>query len=333
MAVAPAGCSLSSQQIRCYPTLASSSLGLPLLQRGKVRDIYRLGDLLALVATDRLSAFDRSVALIPLKGWALTRQTTWWFNQCSDIIANHLIDTIAGRVLVVKPCRVIAIEVIVRGYLSGSTATSIWQLYAAGQRRFADLQLPDGMTKNSRLPRPIITPTTKEALHDRPLSVTELINLGLVSAGQWRQIEEVAHALFARGQQLARQAGLLLLDTKYEFGIDDGGNLLLIDELHSGDSSRYCDLDSQLCDATAHYDKEFLRLWLSERCNPYQEELPAIPPELIYEQSRRYLALYERLSNQSLQSIVSELPRDNAALSLQIEKYLAQLVPVKEQPQ
>jgi phosphoribosylaminoimidazole-succinocarboxamide synthase len=205
-----------------------------------------------------------------------------------------------------KKCRVFPIEIVVRGYLTGTTNTSIWTLYQQGEREFFNTVLPDGLTKNVALPQPILTPTTKSAEHDEPLTVAALQAADYMTPEEWRYISEKALALFAYGQEIAKQSGLILVDTKYEFGKDNEGNILLIDECHTPDSSRYWLLDTYQTKLAAkeepdNFDKELLRLWFRKNCNPYEDKvLPAAPAELIEELSRRYQTIYQRLTGDKL---------------------------------
>ncbi len=213
-------------------------------QSGKVRDIYRDGDQRILITTDRVSTFDRVVGAIPFKGQVLNQLSAWWFDQVRDVVASHLIDVPDPNVTVAREAETLPVEVIVRGYITGVTSTSLWTLYAAGDRQPYGIDLPDGLRKNDPLPAPIITPTTKATggAHDQRLTRAQIIERGLVAEPLWAKVERAALTIFARGQQVARQAGLVLVDTKYEFGLVDG-QLLLIDEVHTPDSSRYWTLE------------------------------------------------------------------------------------------
>src|SRR5579863_5153407 len=269
---------------------------------GKVRDIYDQGDRLVLVTTDRHSSFDRIIAHIPWKGQVLNQISAHWFELTKDIVPNHVLAVPDPNVTIARKCRMVPIEAVVRGYLTGVTDTAIWTRYGQGQRDFGGLKLPDGMAKNQKLPQPIFDPTTKEAAHDRTLSPEEMIAEGFVSRELFARIKETALKLFARGQEIAASRGLLLVDTKYEFGLDSQGGLVLIDEIHTPDSSRYWQLDSYEARLAAgqepdYFDKEFLRLWFREHSDPYADkELPQAPSALIEELSRRYIRMYEQIS-------------------------------------
>lgn len=273
--------------------------------QGKVRDIYDDGEKLYLVATDRYSAFDRNLALIPLKGQALTQTSLHNFSQTEDIIQNHVLDNPDPNVVVCKKCQVAPVEVVVRGYLTGVTDTAIWTRYQKGQRDFTDFVLPDGMRKNDALPNHVVTPTTKFEEHDRNLTFSDIIEGKYLTKEKWTEIHDVALKLFARGQEVAKKAGLILVDTKYEFGYDADGALTLIDEVHTQDSSRYwqaASYEERINNGhePEYFDKEFLRLWFKENCEPYKDkELPDAPEEMRLELARRYVEIYEKLSGQA----------------------------------
>jgi len=270
--------------------------------QGKVRDIYVQDDRVLLISTDRHSSFDRNIAHVPFKGQVLTQTSFYNFKQTEDIVPNHIIAMPDPNVIVGKKCTVAPVEVVVRGFITGVTGTALWTRYADGQREFGDFQLPDGMKKNQRLEKPLITPTTKFEEHDRNLTTEEIIDEKMLTVEQWNEIQDIALKLFERGQELAAAKGLILVDTKYEFGYDEDGVLTLIDEIHTQDSSRYWYLDSyeerfENDKEPEYFDKEFLRLWFRENCDPYNDEtLPQAPPEMVAELSRRYIEIYEKLS-------------------------------------
>lgn len=271
---------------------------------GKVRDIYDQGDRLILISTDRHSSFDRIIAHIPLKGQILNQLSAWWFEQTKDIVRNHVLAVPDPNVTAAKKYKMVPVEAVIRGYLTGVTDTSIWTRYSAGQRRFGDLTLPDGMKKNQQLPAPVFDPTTKEEAHDRALTPSEMIAEGFISAELFEKMKQVALAIFARGQQIAARQGLILVDTKYEFGLDENGELVLIDEIHTPDSSRYWQLESYaerfaMSEEPQYFDKEFLRIWFKDNCDPYKDAvLPEAPAELVAEMSRRYVQMYEQIAGQ-----------------------------------
>lgn len=274
-----------------------------LIHRGKVRDIYDLGEHLRLVATNRLSAFDRAIASIPQKARVLNELSAWWFGKTQHIIPNHLIEMDSPESMIVKKCTVFPVEVVVRGYITGSTNTSMWTLYKQGQRDFFETTLPDGLSKNQALPKPVLTPTTKDADHDRPMSVADIQSGERISPDDWAFVAQKAIELFQFGQSVAQHAGLILVDTKFEFGRDEQGNILLIDECLTPDSSRYWRLET-FEERTnqglepENFDKEFIRLWFRENCNPYEDKpLPQAPQDLIEQASKRYLDIYQRLTS------------------------------------
>lgn len=272
---------------------------------GKVRDTYDVGDKLILVTTDRQSAFDRVLAAIPFKGQVLNQVSLFWFNQTEDIVPNHVIASPDPNVLIGKKCTVFPVEFVVRGYLSGVTSTSAWMAYSKGEREFCGNHLPDGLKKNQAFAQPMITPTTKSETHDEKVSAAEVVRRGLMTKAQWDTCAQYALALFKRGQAMAAQHGLILVDTKYEFGQLPDGKIILIDEVHTPDSSRYwlaASYSERLArgEEPENIDKEFLRLWFMEQCDPYHDAiLPAAPAELVVELSARYIQLYEMITGQA----------------------------------
>lgn len=270
--------------------------------RGKVRDVYVSDNEVFLITTDRQSAFDINLANIPFKGQVLTQVSAFWFENTKDIIQNHVIDTPDPNVMVCKKLKVFPVEFIVRGYLTGVTSTSVWTAYETGDRNFCGNVLPDDMVKNQKFDKPIITPSTKSDEHDENISGKEIVKLGLMTQKQWDFVADKAFKLFERGTEIAEKNGLILVDTKYEFGYDEEGNIFLVDEIHTPDSSRYWLSDNYLTRFLSrkepeNIDKEFLRLWFKENCNPYEdEELPEAPKELVIELSRRYIKLFEMIT-------------------------------------
>lgn len=269
---------------------------------GKVRDIYEQSGRLILISTDRHSSFDRIIAHIPHKGQVLNQLSAFSFQKTVDIIQNHVIAVPDPNVTIAKKLKAVPIEAVVRGYLTGVTDTAIWTRYSKGERSFGGVVLPDGMKKNQKLPQPIFDPTTKEEKHDRMLTMEELIAEGFVTRELFDRVKQKALELFARGQGIAGKRGLILVDTKYEFGTDEKGNIVLIDEIHTPDSSRYWQLSSYeerigRGEEPEYFDKEFLRLWFKEHCDPYKDTvLPPAPQELVEEMSRRYIRMYEQIT-------------------------------------
>ncbi len=277
-------------------------------RKGKVRDVYTQPGRIILISTDRYTAFDRQLAKIPFKGQVLTQVSKFWFDATADIIPNHILDNPDPNVVVGKKCAVVPIEVVVRGFITGVTDTALWTLYQKGQRDFGNFILPDGMKKNQKLPQLVLTPTTKSDEHDRPISPKEIVEQGWVKPEIWQKIEAYAMKLFARGQEIALQRGLILVDTKYEFGIDDTGQIILIDEIHTPDSSRYWQADSYEARIAAgqepeNFDKEFLRLWFREHCDPYKDKvLPEAPADMVVELASRYIRIYEQITGKRFET-------------------------------
>jgi phosphoribosylaminoimidazole-succinocarboxamide synthase len=269
---------------------------------GKVRDVYLQEGRRILITTDRVSAFDRVLGLIPYKGQVLNQLSLWWFAQTQDIARNHLLSSPDPNVTIAHEAEPIPIEVVVRGYITGVTTTSLWYLYEQGERTPYGIPLPDGLRKNDALPVPIITPTTKAAQgqHDERITKGEILAQGLVSAELWGEIENTAVALFQRGQQLAQQAGLILVDTKYEMGLVNG-QLTLIDEIHTPDSSRYWLAESwgNADQEPENYDKEFLRKWYAAQGYRGEGTPPIMPDEFRAQVAARYIGAYERLTGQT----------------------------------
>ncbi len=271
---------------------------------GKVRDVYEQADTLILITTDRMTGFDRLLAHVPWKGQVLNQVSGFWFQVTEDIIPNHVIEIPDPNVTIAKKCKPIRVEGVVRGYLTGVTDTAIWTRYSKGMREFGDVTLPDGMKKNQKLPQPIFDPTTKEDIHDRALTPDEMVAEGFITKEMFENVKEKSLALFARGQELAAKRGLILVDTKYEFGTDEKGELMLIDEIHTPDSSRYWYLESyeqRFAEdkEPEYFDKEFLRLWFKEHSDPYKDKtLPEAPAEKIEELSRRYIKMYEQITGE-----------------------------------
>ena len=287
--------------------VTSSDLKYGQKYEGKVRDTYVDDELMIAVTTDRQSAFDRHLASIPFKGAVLNRTSAWWFNQTKDIVPNAWISSPDPNVTVMKKCTVFPIEFVVRGYLTGSTSTSLWTHYNKGGRDYCGNPLADGMVKNQKLPKNIVTPTTKEKEHDRPISLADIVSEGWMEKDDLDYCVAKTLEVFEFAQRVAAERGLILVDTKYEFGRDADGVIRLIDEINTPDSSRYWLADSY---AERHaaglepdmIDKEFLRLWFAERCDPYNDEtLPAAPDELVVELSQRYIKLYEMITGETFE--------------------------------
>lgn len=280
---------------------------LPKHYRGKVRDNYDLPDgRRILISTDRISAFDRALAAIPGKGQVLTQTARFWFEATGDICPNHVLAYPDPNVVIGQLLTILPVEIVVRGYLAGTTGTSILPMYKAGARTMYGVTLPDGLRDNEKLAQPIITPTSKEfdGGHDAPLTAAEIVAHGLLTATQWDAVSAYALALFARGQEMAAQRGLILVDTKYEFGTDASGRIVLADEIHTPDSSRYWMADSYPArfaaeDKPESFDKDFVRNWVAARCDPYKDPIPEIPAEMIAATSAVYIRAFEMITGQS----------------------------------
>ena len=277
---------------------------LPNHYRGKVRDNYDLPDgRRILITSDRISAFDRALAAIPFKGQVLTQTTRYWFERTADLCPNHVLAYPDPNVVVGRRLEILPVEVVVRGYLAGTTSTSVLTRYRAGEREMYGHRFQDGMRPNERLGKPIITPTTKafDGGHDEPLTEAEILERNLLTPEQWRTVSEAALALFARGQELAAERGLILADTKYEFGTDPEGRIVLADEIHTPDSSRYWFAQSyperfEAGTAPESFDKDFVRNWVVARCDPYKDPIPEIPAEIVLETAAVYIRAYETIT-------------------------------------
>jgi phosphoribosylaminoimidazole-succinocarboxamide synthase len=279
---------------------------------GKVRDCYDLPATATeparriLISSDRISAFDRILAAIPYKGQVLTQLARWWFDRTADICPNHVLAYPDPNVVIGKHVTILPVEVVVRGYLAGTTSTSVLTQYKAGVRSMYGHTLPDGLRDNQVLPAAIITPTSKafDGGHDEPLTADEIVSQGLLTAAQWAEVSAKALALFARGQKMAAERGLILVDTKYEFGLDAEGQILIADEIHTPDSSRYWIASGYQAAFEAgtrppSFDKDVIRSWVGARCDPYKDPIPEIPAEMIKKTSRVYIDAYEQITGET----------------------------------
>jgi len=277
----------------------------PKRMTGKVRDRYEGSDKLALVTTDRQSGFDRMLAKVPFKGQVLNLTSAYWFEQTKHIVSNHILSIPHPNVSIVKKCTPFPIEFVVRSYMTGSTSTSIWKNYSNGCRNYCGHELPDGMVKNQKLSKIILTPTTKEEEHDRPISEADIVKEEWMTKEDLEVCGKAAIAVFTHGQKTAAERGLILVDTKFEFGKDEDGNILIIDEVLTPDSSRYwlaASYEERIGQGLEpeNIDKEFLRLWFSKQCDPYKDEvIPDAPKDLVCELSRRYISLYEMITGEN----------------------------------
>jgi phosphoribosylaminoimidazole-succinocarboxamide synthase len=298
---------------------------LPGHQTGKVRESYDLPDgRRVMIATDRQSAFDYVLAAVPFKGQVLTQTARFWFDATRDVCPNHVIEYVDPNVIVARRLDMLPVEMVVRDYITGSTDTSIWPMYRRGERRLYGIDFPDGLVKNAKLPATILTPTTKGALgsHDVPITPAEIVAKGMLSQARWDELARVSLALFQRGREIAAKHGLILVDTKYELGLDRDGRLTLGDEVHTPDSSRYWIAGSYAArfakgEEPESLDKEFLRLWIAARCDPYKEPIPAIPPDTLLEFSGKYIALFELVTGLAFEPPPLDRPiRDRIAANL-----------------
>ena len=296
------------------------------LHRGKVRDTYIVDEKRVLVATDRQSAFDRMLAEIPFKGQVLNRCAAFWFEKTAHIIPNHVIAVPDANVLVAHSAKVFPIEFVVRAYLAGTTETSILVNYKNGVRDFCGHILPEGLKENEKLPQPIVTPTTKpEVGHDESISRKEIIEQKLMTAEEFDYIEKKALEVFAFAQEHCAKTGLILADTKYEFGKLPDGTIILLDEINTPDSSRFWEAETyEECiknnKAPKSFDKDVLRRWYSDRCDPYADEkLPEAPKELIAKMSHAYQTAYEMITGEEF--IPETSPNINERIDKNLNKY------------
>lgn len=282
---------------------------------GKVRDFYILDDKRIIITTDRLSAFDRVLGQFPYKGQALNQLSEFWFNKTSNVIQNHKISVPDPNVMVVKNCTLIPIEMVVRGYITGVTNTSIWGSYEVGERVIYGLKFPDGLRKNQKLPTPVITPTTKaDEGHDERLTEKDILEGKVklregtkVTPALWKKMKQAALDIFERGSKVCARAGIILVDTKYEFGLDEKGKLILIDEVHTPDSSRFWVKNSyqerfKKGKEPKNFDKEFLRIWYAKQGYKGDGKPPKLTPEIISQVSKRYIDIYEKITGKKFKA-------------------------------
>ena len=303
---------------------------LPSPYFGKVRDCYDLpatADQPArriLISSDRISAFDRILAAIPFKGQVLTQMARFWFDHTSDICPNHVLEYPDPNVVIGKHVTILPVEIVVRGYLAGTTSTSVLTQYKKGVRAMYGHVLPDGLRDNQVLAAPIITPTSKafDGAHDEPLTADEIVSTGLLTAAQWADVSAKALALFARGQKMAAERGLILVDTKYEFGLDADGNILIADEIHTPDSSRYWIASGYQAAFEAgtrppSFDKDVIRSWVGARCDPYVDDIPEIPEDIILATSKVYIEAFEAITGQKfVPDLTGATPLDRVRANL-----------------
>ncbi|MFC1748506.1 phosphoribosylaminoimidazolesuccinocarboxamide synthase [Pseudomonadota bacterium] len=305
-----------TQQIpNCLPGTDFPSLGEK--YSGKVRDNYTKGDKRVIVVTDKLSAFDRIICLIPFKGQVLNQMARFWFNETKDIIGNHVIEFPDPNVVVATQCKPLPIEMVVRGYITGVTSTSAWYAYEKGIRNFCGNELPEGLKKNQKFDKPILTPSTKAEYggHDESVSKEELLKRTGFPEEKYDKIAEASLKLYERGVDIAAKQGIILVDTKYEFGETPDGEIVLIDEIHTPDSSRFWfqdEYEKRLAEGEEQkkIDKEYLREWLAERGFLGEGDVPEIPDEIRAETARRYIEAYELITGEPFEAKVENvLPR------------------------
>jgi len=293
---------------------------------GKVRDSYldpeRAPGRRTIIVSDRVSCFDRVVGTIPLKGQVLNQMAAFWFGQTKDLVRNHLIEVPDPNVSIVQECKTLPVEFVMRGYLTGSTSTSIWTAYERGERVYCGHALPDGLRRHEKLAEPLLTPTTKadQGDHDALTSRAALIESGAISEALYDEAQSIAQRLFAEGTRYAEKQGLILVDTKYEMGLDPEGNVIVIDEIHTPDSSRYWQLDSYASalaqgESPAAIDKEYVRLWLGEQGYKGEGTPPALPLEVRVTAAERYIAAFEQVSGQTFEPNL-EVPSERIERSL-----------------
>jgi phosphoribosylaminoimidazole-succinocarboxamide synthase len=308
-------------------TLTKTNLDAKSKRTGKVRDQYEFDDKIILITTDRQSAFDRVLASIPFKGQVLNLTSAWWFEQTKHIIKNQVIDIPDPNITIAKKCKVFPIEFVVRGYITGSTSTSLWTVYKNGDREYCGNKLEEGLVKNQKLEQNMLTPTTKEEDHDRPISPKEIVKEGWMTQEDWDFCSNKALELFSFGQKKAAENGMILVDTKYEMGKDEDGNIVLIDEIHTPDSSRYWIEKTyqeriEKAEEPQNIDKEFLRLWFVDNCDPYNDStLPEAPNDLVIELSSRYIYLYETITGG-----IFPFPDSRTSISERIKNNLKDLI-------
>lgn len=278
------------------PLSGTNFEGLGARYEGKVRDNYSADGRRIIVVTDRISAFDRVLGTLPFKGQVLNGLAAWWFEQTKELVENHVLDVPDPNVMIGEECEPLPVEMVMRGYVTGVTSTSIWTHYAAGERVFCGHRLPEGLRQHERLPEPILTPSTKAAHGDHDVSASreEILAEGRISARDFDAAAEMAATLFAFGQKLCAERGLILVDTKYEFGRTRDGRIVVIDEIHTPDSSRYWYAESydarfEAGESPESFDKEYVRRWLAAEGYKGDGAPPAIPDEVKMEASRRYI--------------------------------------------
>ena len=319
---------LTADQIQAQIPFVLEKTDFPQLgekYEGKVRDNYTKGDRRILIVSDRLSAFDRVIATIPFKGQVLNNISKFWFEQTKDIIGNHVQEYPDPNVMVGVMCKPLPVEMVVRGYITGVTSTSAWYNYEKGVRNFCGNVLPEGLRKNEKFAKPILTPSTKaeHGAHDESVSPEQILAAGQLTQAQWDTIAEASLKLYQRGVEICAKQGIILVDTKYEFGVTPAGEIVLIDEIHTPDSSRFWfanEYEDRLArgEEQKKIDKEYLREWLAAQGFRGDGEIPVIPDEIRVETARRYIEAYELISGQTFQAEVGSV---NERLAKNLAKF------------
>lgn len=300
---------LTAQIPHCLASTDFPTLGEK--YEGKVRDNYTQKDKRFIIVSDRLSAFDRVICLIPFKGQVLNQMAKFWFEQTKDIIGNHVIEFPDPNVVIAKQCKPLPIEMVVRGYITGVTTTSAWYNYEKGVRNFCGNILPDGLRKNQKFEKPILTPSTKaeHGDHDESVSREEILKRTTLTPEQYDKIADASLKLYQRGVEIAAKQGIILVDTKYEFGMTPEGEIVLIDEIHTPDSSRFWFTDEYekrfaAGEEQKKIDKEYVREWLAAKGFRGEGEIPAIPDDVKVETARRYIEAFELITGQKFEAQV-----------------------------
>ncbi len=319
---------LTKEQLLAQIPFCLKGTGFPKLgekYEGKVRDNYSKDGRRILIATDRLSAFDKVITLIPFKGQVLNQMAKFWFEKTKDIVNNHVIDFPDPNVVIGRECKALPVEMVVRGYLTGVTSTSVWTHYKNGERNFCGNALPDGMKQDQKFEKPILTPSTKaeHGGHDESVAKEEVLKRTGMKEELFDEIADKAMKLFARGQEIAAKQGIILVDTKYEFGIDNEGKVVLIDEIHTPDSSRFWFANEyekrfNAGEDQKKIDKEYLRKWLADRGFTGEGEIPVVPDEIRVETARRYIEAYELITGETFTAEVGDVTE---RLSQNLSKY------------
>lgn len=301
-----------------FPSLGSK-------YEGKVRDNYSKDGHRIIIVSDRLSAFDKIITMIPFKGQVLNQMAKFWFSKTGDIVGNHVIEFPDPNVVVAKECAALPVEMVVRGYLTGVTSTSAWYHYERGDRNFCGNVLPGGMVKNQKFEKPILTPSTKaeHGAHDESVSREEILKRSVISEDDFDYMADVSMKLYQRGVEIAAKQGIILVDTKYEFGRDSEGNIILIDEIHTPDSSRFWyqdEYESRLASGEEQkkIDKEYLREWLAAKGFLGEGEVPQIPEDVKVETARRYIEAYELITGETF---IAEIGDVNKRIEKNLSKY------------